>query len=1091
MAEFSFIHGLSVEIPDGLTLTELLRTSLLNPAHAGLAAVIGPEAGASVSYSKLRSEVERISDTLLGCLPVTTATNPIVVVCLDRSTDLVYACCACIFIGYTYAAIHPADPVLRKAALLQLTAPAAVLTSSHYADSVHAALKHAGVTSKVITVDSIEGDARPGSAGSAAPAQPPLLSSIAYCTFTSGSTGSPKGVLLSQRALLHFLFSLRKFHGSPAPFGPGARLLQVSRVSFDVHFFELIGALFFGGATVLLPPDDSDALASRRLLSSLCLHGVTWAFMVPVVGEQLRKALVENPSVRPDSLRFLCLGGEAASPSLFRDLKRLLSSHVRFFNLYGPAECSIASFLHEVRDSDLDPDNPHAIPIGLPLPGYSCALSSIDKKGPAKVLLIGGPGVMTGYLGKPEESRYALRELSSGDSSTPTTFYDSGDLVRVNDDGNLVYTGRGDNQVKIRGQRIELAEIEAVLKAAVSIGRNCAATTISLSNGSRAIAAYFEEKIDPSRLSRYCHERLPNWMVPAFYEFLPQGIPMSPNGKVDRSRLPRPSVVFDADIAIIGGGVAGMVTAIACMHRGLSFRIFDSAAELGGVWINGAANPLSKLQQPFEYYMIDQDTAVPVDVDGRPNRFPSTSTLLDYIRRVDQKHGISASALFSTRVVSVERVRNDQPSPLAVRFSSTSGQVQSLVFSSVVCATGRFHPSRSILPEWIPPKPRYTVVQAREFAPVHAASRRVAIIGGGPYAIEAIRIAVESGASHVTLVNRAPRWVFPRSWFDDPVRTRLYWRLFGGLSLHPKLVLLTKILLTRRYIAAGLEEMIPKNLPFTNPQTSISEEFFAYGGRKNVSYVRGAVISSSSDSLTIRRGSAEATILPVDTVVVACGFSPPDYPFLNALTPLKMFLGSVLDKEPNVGFVGVGFAEGVFSNPLTCRSQANMLLNMLQFPQCRRSAGEIDKWLSSLAKIDSREQTGSNAALADFLSELRRQTQILARSKSPQSSDVNTLALLSPSSDPSQVLLVVSQIVNSILGEAVPPSVPLLHVGMDSLRSIELRSRLVNQFGSHRVVLPTVSTLLWDLPTVADIAAFCSAQLCELKATSGPSFPAT
>jgi amino acid adenylation domain-containing protein len=1064
-----FISGEATHFDSDGTLTALLRDSLQNPDHSDLPAAVSTVDSSTITYSELALRVNLLLRRLSNAVSGRESSR--IAVCLDRSFDLVTSCCTCILGGFTYSPIHPTDPEIRKSKILTQLGPVAVVTSTGLLSRVETALKSSGISCSIICIDAAKNDAEFQGGLTKVDPSP---DSIVYCTFTSGSTGIPKGIMLSQRALYHFVLSLRQIEqkdrlqsgDSSRPFGPGDRILQSSRVSFDIHFFELIGPILFGGATVLLPPDESESLSSRNLLEVVLKYQIAWAFMVPAVANQLQKALsAATLSTLP--LKSLFVGGEAPSKSVME----ILATYIPVVhNGYGPAECTIFSTFFSARKTDFRALSA-SFPIGKPLPGYFAMLGPITGEESLFKLWIGGPSVMSGYLRSDVDST-SLLVSHSINGSDPTVFYNTGDLVRVGSEGELVFAGRNDNQVKIRGQRIEIGDIEASLREIISVGRNAAAKVVHLPSGSDAIVAYLEEKIDENRLRQQCLVRLPPWMVPSFFEYLPTGIPMNQNRKIDRKALPPPSSVKEADVAIIGGGVAGIITAIACKQRGLSYQIFESAGALGGVWVNGAANQLSKLQQPFEYYMLDQVTEPPRDASGEIIRFPDTPSLVDYIQRVDLNNDISRNCHFNCNVKDVVVVGSSQSPAVMLTVVDLFGEESKFVFGSLVCATGRFQPQRTITPSWIPSESKFRVVAARQFSVADAQGQRVAIIGGGPYAVEALRLAVENGASEVTVINRSPRWVFPRSWFNDRTLTRLFWRLIGGLTLPPKLVLLAKIVLARLYINAGIESMIPAGLALTNPQTAISDEWFEYAKRPNVHFIRSEVIQAKGQSLILAKDQGD---VEVDTVVVACGFQSPEYSFLALFQPLKMFLGSILLQSPNIGFVGVNLGEGIFSNPHTCRIQASMVLNTFQYPLCRRPIEYQSSWIESMPVTTTKDPQGSNTHLAEFLSELKFQT--IQRSHHLSSS--SEIQAAEVAGKESSVEAAVGSIADAVLGEHVPPSVPLLNLGMDSIRAIEFRSRLLHHFGDRNVRLPSVSTLLWDLPTVNAIVELIYNQIHE------------
>lgn len=275
-------------------------------------------------------------------------------------------------------------------------------------------------------------------------------SDLAYVVFTSGSTGAPKGVMIEHRAVSNML----RQQISAFDVGADSRVLQFAAPVFDAHVSEVFVTLLSGGRLVVPSRDTLENPAALRQV--MADHGITHVTLPPSFLDVARDVL-------PASLKVLITAGEAARP----DETRRLAARVRLINAYGPAENAVCSTMHVVDPRDPSP----AIPIGTPIRGSGLALldgsgRSVPLGVPGQIILH-GTGLARGYLGQPEltENAFAPAEVPGGRR------YATGDIATLRDDGAVVFQGRRDDQVKISGQRLELAEVEARLNAAPDVAR--------------------------------------------------------------------------------------------------------------------------------------------------------------------------------------------------------------------------------------------------------------------------------------------------------------------------------------------------------------------------------------------------------------------------------------------------------------------------------------------------------------------------------------------------------------------------------------------------------------------------------------------
>ncbi len=336
----------------------------------------------------------------------------------------------------------------------------------------------------------------------------PAGEGLAYTIFTSGSTGRPKGVQVPHRALVNFLLSMAERPGLK----PDDTLLAVTTLSFDIAALELLLPLTVGARVVVA--DRETAADGARLAAEIERVGATVLQATPATW----RMLIESGWNGSPGLTAFC-GGEALPRELAREL---LKRTAAVWNLYGPTETTVWSAVHRVEETE------RSIPIGRPIANTVIFLVDRDLQtvpiGVTGELLIGGAGVARGYAGRPDLTAERFVPGPAGER-----LYRTGDLARRRPDGTLEILGRLDHQVKVRGFRIELEEVEAALEACPGVLRAVAAV-----RGDQLVAWVVGEKPGPE-LAR----RLPGFMIPSRIAVV-DALPLTPNGKVDRRRLPAP-----------------------------------------------------------------------------------------------------------------------------------------------------------------------------------------------------------------------------------------------------------------------------------------------------------------------------------------------------------------------------------------------------------------------------------------------------------------------------------------------------------------------------------------------------------------------
>ena len=349
---------------------------------------------------------------------------------------------------------------------------------------------------------------------------------VAYLTYTSGSTGLPKGVLVPHRGVARLVKE-----PNYVSLGPEETLLHLSHLSFDASTFELWGALLNGGRLALMPPGQ---MRIDDIGEAIRAHGVTTMWLSAGLFHVMVDERLED--LRP--LRQLLAGGDVLSPSHVIKARRALPK-LRIINGYGPTENTTFSCCYTVGDeSELSP----SVPIGAAVPGTS--LHILDEAmrpvahGDRGELYVGGDGVACGYVNQAELT--AERFFPDPFSSAPKArLYRTGDSVRLRDDGNLEFLGRMDFQVKVRGYRVEPGEIETVLREQSEIRDAVVIVQETEQSDKRLIAclvATGNERPSAQELAARLAEKLPNYMQPHGYVWMRE-LPLTPNGKVDRAAL--------------------------------------------------------------------------------------------------------------------------------------------------------------------------------------------------------------------------------------------------------------------------------------------------------------------------------------------------------------------------------------------------------------------------------------------------------------------------------------------------------------------------------------------------------------------------
>ncbi len=500
-------------------------------ARAAMApgAVAAEFEGAELSYAELSRRANRIARRLreLGVGP-----EVLVGVAMQAGLDRLAALLGVWKAGGGYVPLDPAAPADRLAFMIADTGMPVLLTDDASAGHLPAAgakvINLGTEAGHLATLDDSDLHAGNKDDTGVTPA------SVAYVIYTSGSTGQPKGVVVEHRQAINFLHGMARHWR----IGPDSAVLSFAAVTFDVSVMDLFMPLLGGARIVLATP--ATLHSPPRLAELIRDRHVTFACLPPAVlalltGEQFPE------------LRTLLSAGEELTSEL---LRAWLRPGLEIYNGYGPTECSIGSTFMK-----LEPTTQLPPPIGRPKPNYQAYVLDTHlypvPVGVTGELHIGGAGVARGYLNRPDLTRDKF--IPDPFSNDPQArLYKTGDLARRRPDGLIMFAGRIDNQVKIRGLRVELGEIEAALTAHAAVAQ-AVVTVVTDAAGVPQLAGYLRWAANPGadpgagpadlgELRQHLAQRLPGYLVPTYLTAVEE-FPLTANGKISKAALPPPQAI--------------------------------------------------------------------------------------------------------------------------------------------------------------------------------------------------------------------------------------------------------------------------------------------------------------------------------------------------------------------------------------------------------------------------------------------------------------------------------------------------------------------------------------------------------------------
>ncbi len=484
--------------------------------------------GRLTTYAQLAARRDAIARELLAA--EVAAEEPVIILTTDTA-DLIAGILAVLEVGGAFVPLDPEFPTGRLEAITAALSPRLWLLCPDLASRLESQAGEPGGRGRVIRLES-----ELPSAGAPSGAHLPVErdpDGLCYVYFTSGTTSQPKAIGGRLKAIDHFI----RWETAAFELGEGVRVSHLTSPAFDASLRDFFVPLTVGG-TVCAPVERDTLLDAYRLVAWLESAGVELVHTTPTL---FRSLLLADPAPTAlAALRHVLLAGEPLQPADVRRWVERFGSRIALTNLYGPSETTMVKFSYRVGPQDGEGSS---IPVGEPMPGARAIV--VDDHGrPCPPGKLGEIWIRTayrslGYLGQPELTRAVF--IDNPFSNQPGDIvYRTGDLGRVREDGLFEVVGRRDQQVKVRGVRLELGPIESLLAAHPAVNEAVVVARTD-SEGDSFLCAYvaLAEAVDPETLRAHLASQLPNPMIPSLFLVLP-ALPRTLTGKVDRRALPDP-----------------------------------------------------------------------------------------------------------------------------------------------------------------------------------------------------------------------------------------------------------------------------------------------------------------------------------------------------------------------------------------------------------------------------------------------------------------------------------------------------------------------------------------------------------------------
>jgi amino acid adenylation domain-containing protein len=473
-----------------------------------------------VTYRELQQRTDKLAQLLIAG---GARKGSIVAILLDNKVDAITSIVAVLKAGAVFVPFDPMLPDLRLETMVSEVTPDWFLSEANLMQRLNGFSRGRLLSLDQLAVDDVL--ASPA-------AEPAAPDDFCYVYFTSGSTGRPKCIAGRLKGIDHFI----RWQIETLGIGKDDRVSQLLPLSFDGSLRDIFAPLCAGG-TICVPEHHEIVTDAKELVAWLNREAISLIHCVPTLFRALLNEELHAEQFR--ALRYVLLAGEALLPSDVGRWREVFGDRVKLINLYGTSETTMAKFIYEVQPGD---EKRRSVPVGKPMPGARALIvdedGSICRPGAIGEIYIDTPYRSHGYYKQPELTAEVF--IANPFSNDPNDIvYRTGDLGRLLDDGNLELLGRKDQQVKIRGVRVELEEINSLVRGFTGV-QDVAVIDRKDTSGGHFLCAYLvgdgQFKLDALR--EYLHERLPGSMVPSAYVLM-ERLPRTMSGKIDRRALPQ------------------------------------------------------------------------------------------------------------------------------------------------------------------------------------------------------------------------------------------------------------------------------------------------------------------------------------------------------------------------------------------------------------------------------------------------------------------------------------------------------------------------------------------------------------------------
>ena len=497
------------------------------------------EGGKSITYKELNEESNKIANFLKE---KGLQKGEFVSIYLKRSMETVISILGIIKAGGVYVPLDPTHPVERNKYIINDTKSMNVITSESLVDSITGLVPE---NTNVLLMENLKTLQKVDIEFT-----DDAIDDLAYVIYTSGTTGNPKGTLIRQRGVINLMeYMLKDWCITNEDI-----IMQFATYSFDASILDTFASLYSGATLYLI--DDSERMSEEGFLSVIERENIS---IIPAIPTVFFNRIVNYVNERKlntfKDVKIVGVAGELLTGDLARKFKSSIGEEIRFFNLYGPTETTAIVTCYEVPNNL--PESVFSVPIGDDLPGTKlyvvseegniCATDEVGE------LWIASEGISLGYLNNKAKTDEAFIKNPFDENIHGGMIYKSGDLVKRLADGNIEFISRKDTQVKIRGHRIEIAEIETRMNEIAEV--NDAVVVVEMVDGEKTLKGFFTADVELPfhHIVENLKETLPSYMIPSKLKQI-EDIPFAPTGKADRKKLEQleadPVVMLKSDVAV-------------------------------------------------------------------------------------------------------------------------------------------------------------------------------------------------------------------------------------------------------------------------------------------------------------------------------------------------------------------------------------------------------------------------------------------------------------------------------------------------------------------------------------------------------------